>query len=110
MPLELSPELFPSFLIIGLSIAFLGTMSTLWIVANEEAKRRAAEMYAERPPATIDIATETAIRGSPGTSSLISCARLPTTASLVKGGHALDALGTSVIPPENCRCCTAANV
>jgi hypothetical protein len=29
----------------------------------------------------------------------------------VKGGHAIDALGTSVIPPKSCRCrCAAAIV
>src|SRR5215475_5274983 len=38
--------------------------------------------------ATIDGFLSTAIRVSPGTRTLISCSRLPTTASLVKGGHA----------------------
>ena len=56
--LELSPELVRGFLIMGLSLAFLGTVGTLRIVMNEDLRRRIAERYAERPPATIAIATD----------------------------------------------------
>jgi hypothetical protein len=56
--MELSPELVPAFLMVGISIAFLATVIMLWTVINEEAKRRLEEAYAERPPATVDIATD----------------------------------------------------
>jgi len=53
--MALPSELVPAFLIMGLSAALVGT---LWIVINEEAKRRLAEAYAETPPATVDLATD----------------------------------------------------
>jgi hypothetical protein len=56
--MELSPELVPGLLIIGLSVAFLAMVHTLCTVINDETKRRAAEMYAEAPPPSIDIATD----------------------------------------------------